>query len=66
VADAFDAMTSDRPYRAAMSVGEAVEEIRHCADTQFDPVIVAAFLRTVRTATTQAPERQNGAPDGRP
>ena len=54
VADAFDAMTSDRPYRAAMSVAEAVAEIKRCADSQFDPVIVAAFLKTVETVTVQA------------
>ena len=64
VADAFDAMTSDRPYRAAMSVGEAVEEIKRCADSQFDPVIVAAFLKTVETVTVQASEPPSGAPDG--
>ncbi|MFC1927054.1 HD domain-containing phosphohydrolase [Chloroflexota bacterium] len=65
VADAFDAMISDRPYRAAMSIAKAVEEIEHCAGTQFDPVIVTAFLRTVQTATTQTRDTQNGAPDGR-
>ena len=64
VADAFDAMTSDRPYRAAMSVGEAVEEIKRCADSQFDPVMVAAFLKTVETVTVQASEPPGGAPDG--
>ena len=63
VADAFDAMTSDRPYRAAMSIAEAVGEIRRCADTQFDPVIVAAFVKAVGTATAQASEPQLGAPD---
>jgi putative two-component system response regulator len=65
VADAFDAMTSDRPYRGAMSIMQAVEEIKRCADTQFDPIIVAAFLRTVQTATPQTRNLQNGAPDGR-
>ncbi|MGD0780468.1 MAG: HD domain-containing phosphohydrolase [Dehalococcoidales bacterium] len=46
VADSFDAMTSDRPYRAAMSAIKAVEEVQRCAGTQFDPVIVKAFLKT--------------------
>ncbi len=45
VADAFDAMTSDRPYRSAMSVEEALNEIRRCAGTQFDPIVAAAFLK---------------------
>lgn len=47
VADAFDAMTSDRPYREKMSLQTAVEEILRNAGTQFDPVIVKAFLLVV-------------------
>jgi HD-GYP domain-containing protein (c-di-GMP phosphodiesterase class II) len=46
VADSFDAMTSDRPYRTAMSASQAIEEIKRCAGTQFDPVVVQAFLKT--------------------
>jgi putative nucleotidyltransferase with HDIG domain len=46
VADSFDAMTSDRPYRSAMTARKAIEEVRRCAGTQFDPVIVAAFIKT--------------------
>ncbi len=45
VADAYDAMTSDRPYRASLSVREAVSEIKTCTGTQFDPVIANAFLK---------------------
>jgi putative nucleotidyltransferase with HDIG domain len=52
VADAFDAMISDRPYRSAMSITEIVEEIKRCAGTQFDPIVVAAFLNTVRLTKT--------------
>jgi len=51
VADAFDAMTSDRPYRSAMSITEAIDEIKRCTGTQFDPVVVTAFLKTAKTAT---------------
>jgi two-component system, cell cycle response regulator len=40
VCDAFDAMSSDRPYRAAMGVDEALEELRANAGTQFDPRLV--------------------------
>jgi len=46
VADSFDAMTSDRPYRAAMSASKAITEIQRCAGTQFDPSVVKAFLNT--------------------
>jgi len=52
VADAFDAMISDRPYRSAMSITEAIAEFKRCAGTQFDPDVVAAFLKTAETATT--------------
>lgn len=48
VADAFDAMTSDRPYRGAQSVDEAVHELRRCAGTQFDPAIVDIFIKVVK------------------
>ncbi len=44
VADAMDAMTSDRPYRRALTFEYAVQEIRRCAGTQFDPQAVEAFL----------------------
>jgi putative nucleotidyltransferase with HDIG domain len=45
LADALDAMTSDRPYRRAMSLEDAVTEIERCSGKQFDPLIVNAFLR---------------------
>jgi HD-GYP domain-containing protein (c-di-GMP phosphodiesterase class II) len=45
VVDAFDAMTFDRPYSKAISFDDAKAEIRRCAGTQFDPAVVAAFLR---------------------
>lgn len=45
VADAFDAMTSNRPYRLTMPVEEALAEIKRCTDTQFDPLVVRAFLK---------------------
>ena len=44
VADAFDALTSDRPYRPAMSREKALDEIKRCMRTQFDPVVANAFL----------------------
>ena len=47
VADAFDAMTSDRPYRPAMSRKEALDEIKRSTTTQFDPVVANALLRVM-------------------
>ncbi|MFZ5596363.1 MAG: sensor domain-containing diguanylate cyclase/phosphohydrolase [Bacillota bacterium] len=47
IADAYDAMTSDRPYRRAMSHKEAVEELMRCAGTQFDPELVNVFLEVI-------------------
>lgn len=47
VADAFDAMTSSRPYRPALSTQFATEQIRQNALTQFDPQVVASFLQVV-------------------
>jgi two-component system, cell cycle response regulator len=47
VCDAFDAMTSERPYRASVSEANAIEELRRCAGTQFDPMVVEAFCRVI-------------------
>ena len=47
VADAYSAMTNDRPYRLAMSREQAVEELRRGAGTQFDPRVVEAFVQVL-------------------
>jgi putative nucleotidyltransferase with HDIG domain len=44
VADAFDAMTSGRPYREALSPQDALRELERCAGCQFDPELTHAFL----------------------
>jgi HD-GYP domain-containing protein (c-di-GMP phosphodiesterase class II) len=50
VADAFDAMTSNRPYRAALPLAEAVKEMRRGSGTQFDPDVVEAFLTVLESS----------------
>jgi HD-GYP domain-containing protein (c-di-GMP phosphodiesterase class II) len=47
VADAYEAMISDRPYRRGMPAAEARAELERCAGTQFDPAVVEAFLATL-------------------
>lgn len=49
VADAFEAMTSDRPYRTALSREEAVAELRRNAGSQFDPGVVTAFIELLES-----------------
>lgn len=44
VVDSYDAMTSDRPYRSALTREYAVSELRRCSGTQFDPEVVEAFV----------------------
>lgn len=48
VVDAFDAMTSDRVYRKAMSIDEALKELIDNAGTQFDPFVVDAFISVIK------------------
>ena len=52
--DALDAMTTDRPYRAALSLDEACAELRRCAGTQFDPAVVDALLGVLADAAVPA------------
>ncbi|MGQ9810568.1 MAG: ATP-binding protein [bacterium] len=44
VVDAYSSMVSERPYRRAMSEVEAIEELRRCSGTQFDPIVVEKFI----------------------
>ena len=55
VCDAYNAMTTDRPYRQAMSTAAAIEELKANAGTQFDPTIVAALIEVIEDAE---PERR--------
>jgi HD-GYP domain-containing protein (c-di-GMP phosphodiesterase class II) len=52
VCDSFSAMTTTRPYRAALTVAQAIAELRRCSGSQFDPRVVEAFLRLLRGSAT--------------
>ena len=56
VADVYDAMTSDRPYRKAMSPFEAREILIKGAGKEFDPAVVQAFLETFRQGAMEVPD----------
>jgi cyclic di-GMP phosphodiesterase len=62
IVDTFDAMTSERPYRAAVTYDDVVQELTRTRGLQFDPVLVDAFLRVpaedwarIRGETVEAP-----------
>jgi len=55
VADAFNAMVSDRPYRAGLPRDAAIQELRDNVGTQFDPLVVTAFLEVLAERSLLAP-----------
>ena len=62
VVDAYDAMSSPRPYREALPEGEARAELQRCAGSQFDPQVVDAFLRVLDAQEQPAVHRQAKEP----
>ena len=60
VADAFDAITSNRIYRPAKDCQAAVAEIVHCSGSQFDPEVVEALVRAAQTQKDAWPVRGHG------
>jgi HD-GYP domain-containing protein (c-di-GMP phosphodiesterase class II) len=56
VADAYDAMTSDRPYRRGMSHEEAIGILRTFAGSQFDPTVVQVFVKLMAAAGKRSPD----------
>ncbi|MBI3970071.1 MAG: HD-GYP domain-containing protein [Chloroflexi bacterium] len=62
VADAFDAMTSDRPYRAALSLGQATADLRRGKGTQFHPAVVEALELVLAQERGPAPHDATQAP----
>jgi len=75
--DAYDAMTTDRSYRPAMTEAEAEAELRRGIGSQFDPLVVGVLLSTLRTGWPRLPQpssessrgavpSENGIVDARP
>jgi putative two-component system response regulator len=56
VADVFDALTQQRPYKPAWPVAEAIAEIDRQRERQFDPAVVDAFLRVIQSSPDTLPE----------
>jgi len=52
IADAYDTMTTPRSYRQTVSPREAIEELRRCANTQFDPILVEVLAQVTNTSIT--------------
>ncbi len=66
LADAYDAMVSDRPYRGGRDREKAFQELRRCAGGQFDPDLVEPFIATVLARDRAAHARLHLSPDGAP
>ena len=60
IADAYDAMTSDRPYRKALSHADALQEIINCSGTQFDPDLVQKFAVLYPASDPDAETEKSG------
>jgi putative nucleotidyltransferase with HDIG domain len=63
IADAFDAMTSDRPYRKALSMDVAIRELDENAGTQFDPILVPHFVELLQRGTLTCRDHEGLDPD---
>jgi cyclic di-GMP phosphodiesterase len=67
VADTFDAMTSERPYRPGVPLAATIKELRRCSGAQLDPTVVDAFLRAIEAGAVDTGQfavgtSQSGAP----
>jgi len=66
VADAYEAMIADRPYRKGRTQEDAIEELERCADQQFDKRIVAAFIRLLCETEAELPDTSIATEDVHP
>lgn len=62
-ADAYEAMVADRPYRTSMTMDEAIDELRRCSGTYFDPRVVDALVDVLHDSDADGGLSQNAAPD---
>ena len=58
-ADAFDAMTSGRPYRRGLTLDQAIAELERCSGTQFDPDVLDAFIPALREGGLALPSTES-------
>lgn len=59
ILDAYDVITSDRPFRKARTHEEAIEELQRCAGTQFDPVLIQQFVKLFEDSSPPAAQRES-------
>src|SRR5256885_9287086 len=62
IADTIDAMTTDRPYRTALTLSKAIEELERYSGTQFDPALVRLVSQSPGIRRLFAPERGVSSP----
>lgn len=65
VVDAYDAMTNRRSYQQAMSPADAMEELKRCAGSQFDPFIVSEFIRMIKENLPEEQPKESSIAPGR-
>ncbi len=63
IVDAFDAMTNVRPYRNALTIQEAVDELKRCSGTQFDPHLIDFFIKLISKEDLETLKKQEDKKD---
>jgi hypothetical protein len=60
ITDAYDAMTSDKVYRKGRTTQDAIQELRNCAGTQFDPQLVDRLVAIIESPEASVPKNHGG------